>query len=322
MWILDGQSLLRLDALIEEECARLIDDANKDLENEVRREQAKARKNPENESLSKEQLKVLSRTIREDIKLRYDLALVRAVTVVSDTHHRKSAERFGDLIQDGELADRTINEFEVRANCCGVRCTIRLILDRGGVVFRSAASILQIETSPRDERAERMHGRLAHWAHQSTAPGIYSIWRALNPFQWFAFIAFLAVLLAIVSARKKEELKVEARALVEKGVDGSNQQRALELILALLSDAPLKGQAAPVPFWFWGLTFSAFLLCVLAAFHPKDIIGIGRGERSIQRRRGLYATLSRIVLGFVFFGVVTSIIGNLLTEEIKKIFGG
>ena len=120
------------------------------------------------------------------------------------------------------------------------------------------------------------------------------------------------------SETKIEETKREARELLKSGVDLTNKPRATELILSILSDYPSGPATATIASWYNPLLLIGFVCAVVLSFRPKSALAIGKGVVSVKRQRLWIKFVTRIIPSFIFLGVLTSIIGNYITDYIKR----
>jgi hypothetical protein len=149
---------------------------------------------------------------------------------------------------------------------------------------------LQITVEPKSAAlSQELFAVLKDWA-VGVQPPIWQKW-VLN-FRGFGRLAlfFWLLLLGVfffspTPPNLKEHYKQEARKLLDKGIDSNNQQKALELLLAIYSDY-VPPSAKPVPTMLSSRSLITNLLGLFAvsvvAFFPELCIGLWRGKQYLR----------------------------------------
>jgi hypothetical protein len=157
---------------------------------------------------------------------------------------------------------------------------------------------LTVDVEPNDvEAAQELFGALSNWASAIEAPKWHQKWLALRPLVgtvlavWF-FFGLMAVPLTIWSDAGKEASIAEARKLLAGGINQNNQQRALELILAIESEYNPGVNAPPLGLRYWSYFGIGILILVMAAIIPKVSIGVWKGRRQLKRWRSWITTVT------------------------------
>ena len=149
---------------------------------------------------------------------------------------------------------------------------------------------LQITVEPRSTSlSQELFGVLKHWA-TGVQPPIWQRWILNIRFlgRWILFLWILILAAGFFSTAPpnfKEHYKQEARKLLDQGINSSNQQKALELLLAVESDyAP--PSAKPVPARWSSRSLITNLIGLFAvsviAFFPELCIGLWRGKQYLR----------------------------------------
>jgi hypothetical protein len=169
---------------------------------------------------------------------------------------------------------------------------------------------LQISVEPNDlEVAQSLFGALRNWASDVEAPKWQQRWLRYRLF--FVYFLFLWLFMGLVyipliklgdSATRVQ--KAEARKLLAGGVTQANEQRAIELLLAIESDYD-----PGVPAWVPGLRYWLYfglgaLFLAAACICPRVSIGIWKGKRRLKQWRFWIKTVTVSVPLFI----VTSIL--------------
>ncbi len=150
---------------------------------------------------------------------------------------------------------------------------------------------LRIDVDPNDVGvAQELFGALRNWASDVEAPKWQQRWSALNPV--FGLLFYLWILgglvlfpLATWSTASKDLQKSEARKLLASGINPSNQQRALELLLAIESDYHPGAPTSSLGLRYWGYFGLGAIFLGAACICPKTSIGIWRGKQNVKRWR-------------------------------------
>ena len=131
---------------------------------------------------------------------------------------------------------------------------------------------------------------LKRWADSCRAPKWQQVWWRFNGLQWFSiFFIFFASLFFVNDAESlsKSIYKQKASQMLADGINQNNQQKAIELLLALDSGyvPPTQPSLPLFPFWFKLVASTAIVICIVLTFTPKSLVGIGRSEDRINRWR-------------------------------------
>jgi len=158
---------------------------------------------------------------------------------------------------------------------------------------------LTIRVTPNDlEASQEIFGTLVNWANDVEPPRWQQKW-----FSWSGGAAFLLVLLlafgvvliplASWGTGATQTTKEEARKLLAQGINASNQQRALELLLALQADYSPPGtpkHGLGIRYWSYVLLGGSFLL--VASISPSQALGFWKGRVQLQRWRWWISSVS------------------------------
>lgn len=149
---------------------------------------------------------------------------------------------------------------------------------------------LQINVEPRSALlSQELFSILRDWA-TSAQPPIWQRWalniRSLGRMILFFWIFFFGInFFSSTPPNYKEHYKQEARKLLDQGINASNQQRALELLMAIESDyVPSSAKPAPPARSSRSLitNFLGIFAVSVIAFFPELCIGVGKGKQYLQ----------------------------------------
>lgn len=321
MWLLNSESLLALDALVDEELARITADLDAELDKAAKRARDEAKTRGEYANLTSEQSKTLTKRIREDAKEAFEAQMreQREVSILCRSQRTKTKERCAELLQDGTLTNEIVDAITLSVQYGTVTATVRYSPSYRGFFTGRGMHVEVFSDLP--QRGERFYERLLQWAHEEKAPRYYSVWRTINPMQWVLAVLIMAITaLGLVEVRK-DTLKSEGRALVNQGLKKPEDQlRATELILSIVSDAPPKNAGNTVPSWLWSVTAALFLLALVLTYAPKGTIGIGKGAGVIARRNAFSKWAKWLVVVILLTAIIPAVVANFLTDWVKSLF--
>jgi hypothetical protein len=117
-------------------------------------------------------------------------------------------------------------------------------------------------------------------------------------------LLFFSAVAESETKRGRQTLVAQAREMLSRGLKPADQPRATELILAFLSGYAPPGAETSTPAWWWAYVGGGFLVCVLASFPPRTVIGIVKGASSVERWRRWIKFMSftlPVTIGFFGF---------------------
>ena len=255
LWLIDSESLLRLDSAIDEECKQATKTKNAQIAYQVKKAIDAAKKRGEYRDLTKEQGEIKDREIKDDIKSRYEVTTEVEITLQFEGSDPITRSRFREFVDDGTLARVTVLAFRLRIRCCGFNCTLAFP-EIGTTAAPYSKEIVVLSVPDEDKNAQRMHGRLVQWGEETRAPQYYSWWRTFNGLQWFLVFMLLptaAIVLARRSHDTQQAIQAQARSLLERGVDDANHKEVTETVLKMLAGTEVQATSSSLPNWYWFL---------------------------------------------------------------------
>jgi hypothetical protein len=170
---------------------------------------------------------------------------------------------------------------------------------------------LKIDVSPNSrESAKDFFGALQNWATDIQPSRWQQRWLkhhelfAAAVFVWIC--SYLMVALLVFSSSPPNPYKQEARRLIENGgVKADNQPRAIELLLAIESDATTSGAAptAKPGLRFWLYFILGIIVLTALAFCPAVAIGFWAGRTKLKRAQSWNKTITATVPSVVIFSI-------------------
>ncbi len=169
---------------------------------------------------------------------------------------------------------------------------------------------LHIKVEPNDaEIAQELFGALRNWASDVEAPRWQQNWLefrfvfATLLYPWI-LMGLVAIPLSNWGEASRTVQKAEARKLLANGINPANQQRALELLLAIESDYDPGVRTPSLGLRYWGYFALGAILLSAGCICPRISIGIWNGKQRLRRWRFWVRTVTVTVPALV----VTSIL--------------
>jgi len=269
-WILSENDLEELDDVLME-IDRLI---NKSYHIEIEKEIEK--KFPE---LKKWDEKITREEAKEKIKNSYPFSNSEKYAILI----AKDGKKLVDSSLIGILKDKSINDFspsilhfEIRKGPISYRLVISSIYNGE---LESKISIID------DNFANEINYKLNKWVRKNRPNIVLQFWNSTLPY----IVILLFLLITLISMffitttkdNYKNELKLKSKELLRAGIDSTNINDAVELILKLKSDYVPEGylnestlNAKVLNVWIY-----SSICLLLLAIYPKTIIGVGRKKR-------------------------------------------
>jgi hypothetical protein len=210
-------------------------------------------------------------------------------------------------------------KYEVKLRGTTARLTLGKEIERTGTMFGSSDEEqvqLNIDVEPRTSAlSQELFVVMKDWAIDSQ----HSLWQKvifkLKGAAGFTAVIwgliFLAGLLFPSGPNPKEQYKEEARKLLAQGINSGNQQKAIELLLAIQADysppvAPSSPTVQRSPKWIVENSIALFWLTAMALF-PALSLGIWKGKQRLH--------LWRSWLPFVFVTIPGLIVTRYLEPQ-------
>lgn len=301
-WLVDTDRLEALDKILDDEWERLAKRNREAIQNELDKRiedsfEIRLAKETEGE-LSPTTLESIRKQVETSIRNSYGYKENRKVTIFYEGDRRVEVESFQEATRQSSLLEGIPVRFDVEGVCGDISFEINIDKYRGA---------LNISTSPETvSEAKELFAALHRWGATNRPPKWQQIWKTWNGIQWaFWLIAVCGGLIAVVIPGNP--YKAQARELVRNGVSQENQQRALELLLAMQSD--YRPEQDPVlPAWYLLLLFGGLVVCLVTSFIPKSILGIGKGQDRIKLWRLWFGFVFYLVPSFVFLNIIWPLI--------------
>lgn len=306
-WLLDYEALGSLDVLLDQEWEKLVAYRDKAIADEISSALLKITPRPDEDI--QEVRNQIERMVRAGFEHRRSQ---REITIALKNGQKVRVHSFKEASNYPGIAQQVAVEFEVGLQCADIRCDISLSRDR---------NLLQIKASPEESHQSRdLFASLQQWVRKVEPTRWQKLWRqyADNSFFFVMIYTMTWMVLAAFFSPSSNYYKEQARELLSKGISANDQTRAIELILAIVSNSIPSSQQNLFPPLFWLYVATGYLLLLLPAVAPKTLMGIGKGTQRIN--------IWRRWANFAFYLAPLAIIANLLwplfRKTIEKFIGG
>lgn len=314
-WLLDDESLLQLDAIVDEEFQRLESRRKALIEEEARKkvqeriESGFIKKGTEKE---KEYLEIY---INDPS---YSLALSnRQVSLLLKNKVTYTTDKFTSALRDNALLDEIVTGFSVDIESSDIRCK---------VYTKNWSNELAVNVSPEtNNEAREIFVSLRNWAEKNTSSYWKQLWGKIDfPlfFVWLMviFIGFMLWSMSISSTAVTSDAKLRAHDLLDSGITQQNSLEAIELLLIIQTgyDPSARAVVREIPTWLMIVFWSGLILNILLSFKPKTpILGIGKGRSLILKWRFWQRLVGVTIPGLIFSSFLWPIFVEWFSKLIK-----
>lgn len=159
--------------------------------------------------------------------------------------------------------------------------------------------------------------QIDRWVKCYKPPLWVKIWKSIQGFHWFLMLSIALVYLQFVttgSGTYKKELTAEAHKIIENGIDSTESNRALEILLLLQSNyVPENVGMGKLISKTTIVIFSVGLfICIILSFIPKSYLGFGKGEKKVR--------FWKIWLRWISVTIPSSILLPVLIDKLSAFF--
>ncbi len=301
-WLVDRAALDELDQIIEREFSVLVKRNEDELKKEVQHfiEKRKAIE------LDEAKLERRARDEEKSLRERWDYRRERRVSV-DIGHVTVNGNSVAEAAKHPVLANATPRGLWARFEVGYTECELSL-----GRWDRASAR-LEVRCSDAGTR-NSLFGAMRQWVEKAAPPKWQQLWYRVGAVPlWLGFSFIAPVFFVVINALSSQggnPYRQEAHDLLRHGLSPDKQSKAIELLLALVSDYRPTSEKVTVPIWSYIFLFGALLVCIALSIGPKVIVGLGRGESRIRSWRRWFSIL--------FWGIpawiVSVVAGNLLAR--------
>jgi hypothetical protein len=300
--LVDQTHLTSLDTVLDQYTERLRDEQEARIQTRI--ERALRRRSDDQISSGEDR-----KQIESEVRAEYERER-RGVALYLSGGSTLTANRFEEAINQPHLT----RELPV-----GFRCDFEIGQVEASISLRSRwESAIGITVRPNTSiAAQELFGALENWASEIRPPHWQRLWLAAS--MWIRFLLFFWVVLGLpfmffgVEQDAKDVYQPEAKQLLQQGVNANNEQKAIELTLAIISGAGSKSS------WFrpgiqgWGFWIAGLALLVGLSVRPEAVIGIWEGKRRLK--------FWRLWIRTVWVSIPVLILRSVIWPRLLKIFG-
>lgn len=293
--LLDVFQLELLDKIIDKHWPRLQEYRDKILDELTARDM---RRLQEKKSIKPEELQSEQERLRKQNASFHDLAgMHRRVSVYLRGGREIEATTLVEAFNQAFGREEVAVGFNYRITVGKIRTTISI-----SQRFEPDLSI-SVEPNEPDESQE-LFGALSNWASSVEAPKWQQKWRAWRDLFHLLLSFWLVMGLVLVpfinwSTAGEQTNKAEARKLLVQGVNPNNQQRAVELLLAIASNYNLGSPTPSLGWKYWTYFVGGLLLLTACASSPTYCLGVWRGRERLRFWHNYITFLSVTVPGLI-----------------------
>ncbi len=305
--LIDAAHLRELDNILVQQAVLLREFQTKMLEERIAVIMARYADNP-----TPERLKERRKESEDEARIYFGEDSQELIMYFSDGS-KLTARSFDEAASHVEVSRKNSIGFDLSIKCGTVEA--HLCTDAG--VF---GPDLTLDVSSDSETARNLFSALSRWLRSVQSPIWQQSWCKVGAWRpvmwlWFGLVALLVVLAP--GHADKEYYQRQAQELMKQGVTAERQQKALETLLALNSDAvaPIEHTVFTRSGRVWLFIVTGLIICLILSYPPKIVLGLGVGEDRIRRWRTWTRFVFVIVPGFV----ASNFIWPVVSESIKRL---
>jgi hypothetical protein len=137
---------------------------------------------------------------------------------------------------------------------------------------------------------------------------------------WIAFgLVGFGYSIAIDSQRWEQPARAEARELLAQGLKPEDQQKALELLLAIESGYWTGPRPEGVPRWYWYFAGTTVFVALVLSYPVRTSFALGRGERNVEWQMWYVNALTVALPSAVVAFFVYKLLPSILTDRVKHL---
>jgi hypothetical protein len=285
--LIDPTQLEVLDQIIDRHLERI-----REYRNNVVNEQAskEAREGVSEGLMKEDQVASYEAKCKRELLSTYRFGETRSFSLYLTRGREIQAHRFSEAASQPVGDQETALGFSSYLKVGEVEAKIRL---------RSSRSEgISIDVEPNHvEVAQELFGALSNWASDIEAPKWQQRWLefkelAVVVLSLVLIFGFILVPLLNWGGAGKSASTAEARKLLASGINSSNEQRAITLLLAIASDYDPGVPAPSLGTRYWGYLLLSFVVLLIGSSCPSVSIGLWKGKRRLKARRWWIRTVA------------------------------
>lgn len=272
-WLLDNQKLQTLDKVFDDIWEKLTAYREKQIENVISKKI---------ETNQRQNIETSRKQLEEEVKHSWEFQSYSRILEISFKSGKKLiVTSFKEAAMQKEFENDMAKNFEYTTKCLGIEASFgnsKFSENKFSYSVNSFSSSLEKE----------IYFELERWA-KDNAPKVHlKVWKKINT--WILPIYFILLLIWIPSKGKmdKDYFSEEAYKLLEDGIDSTEVVKSIELLLSInsgfekefpTSSNSVSEDTRQSSFFI----LSVFIICLILTFAPNTIIGLGKGEKKLNR---------------------------------------
>ncbi len=325
IWLLDQQALKELDSVLDDAQKNLESQRKTDIENDVERrlrrdDRLRSLRDPTSKEPTGDEKKQLKKNMRQEIEQSYPYSNEnRELTIFCSPGRDFKVQRFSEALGKPEVEHVIPIGFQAEIKCGNAQLTMTL--------NQFSHTEIEISVIPHATgTSSDIFTSLQAWAEGKRQPTWQLFWKRVSGLQWVLFSIHIMIVLIVYSAILGVSMKqpniAEARQLLQKGMTKEDDHKAIELLLAIVSDYQRPTNATPYlplpPRWLTISLIFSLLACIALSFPVDTTIGIGKGKRILARRRFWLSSLYFVFILFFLLAIGGSFLSNVLYDYVTK----
>ena len=247
---------------------------------------------------------------KERISTGYDYRFDRVLRIFFDDDVQMVAKSFKEAATDPSVKGKSPIGFTYTVNSGNLKSEVELSKHKDGLLSYS------INPSPSPDTQE-IEYQIEKWRKSMEPNDWVRLWRIISGYIWYAFVFLLFALMVFSQSRTdlyRDQLKANAREMLNDTLTQNNSLRALRILLSLESDyVPKDFKPNASRFGLATPTFLiiALLVTLILSTAPKNAFAIGAGELAVKHRRLWIKLISVTLPGSVILPLLLQRIGGL-----------
>jgi hypothetical protein len=301
-WLIDLNSLEKLDEIVNQEWTKVKEHNEAKINEEIER---KLKALPENVQDQKRPL--IEKEVRNSYMYKSDTG---KLTIKLKSGNKIVAPSFREASREPGVTNETPVGFVLELRSGEAKAKIAM-----NEYSRDDLS-LSVD-SPEPSVTRDFFFQIDRWVKCYKPPLWVKIWKSIQWIHWYLMVFAASVYLLFVptgSDTYKKALTAEAHKIIENGIDSTESNRALEILLSLQTNyVPENVGMGKLISKTTIVIFSvALFICIILSFAPKSYLGFGKGEKKVR--------FWKIWLRLISFTIPSSILLPILIDKLSAFF--
>lgn len=303
-WLIEYEKLLILDKIVDGEWNTLIEYNEKRIKEEIERQINKFYSEVEND---KEKLK---QKLDKEIRDSYDFSAYKSLIINFKSGSKISANSFREAVKEPAVNNELPFDFNYEIKVGEIKINISL--------SEYYNNKLNISITPENNPFSKdILFKLNEWAESTRSEKWIQFWKKLNGVQWILLVVIFFT--AVIFVKKdfdlyKREISKESYKILNNGIDSSEINRALEIILSVETKYVPKDFVSnnlPIRYWLISMLIT-LIICLILSFPPESHIEVGLGKRRVKIWKIWIRIISIIIPAGIILPIAINKISGLL----------